>query len=249
MEIIASQLPSGGYGYDFASLTIKPMNFLELTQYLENVPKDDPLGKYLFDIKVLAKDDPNILKCYVMDVDFLIFYKKLCTVSSELTYNLSITCPHCGSIIKKTISLEKDIHFNQIDPKIMNGAVVELAGHKYSVIVPTAESLMRVLSTYDRYKKINDINMIKTIALIEDFDTHGNQVERDVLGATHEDITLLMALRDVYYNTLEPLSLQCPNCTGGEEGGLTVSLNSLIVDFFRDLYNNSPINGSKILFK
>ena len=49
MIVLTSQLPSGGYGYDFPSLSVSPMTFLELTQYLENVPKD-PLEKYLFDI-------------------------------------------------------------------------------------------------------------------------------------------------------------------------------------------------------
>jgi len=95
--------------------------------------------------------------------------------------------------------------------------------------------------------------MIKTIALIKDFDFQGNQVEQDVLQATHSDITLLMALRDLYYDRLEPVQVYCPECNKGlkpeERRSVAVSVESLIVDFFRDLYINCPIDGSKILFK
>ena len=89
MVILTSQLPSGGYGYDFPSVNVKPMSFFELTKYMEDVPKD-PLEKYLYDIDNLLKDDERILNCYVMDLDFLIFYKKLSTVSGDLTYNITI---------------------------------------------------------------------------------------------------------------------------------------------------------------
>lgn len=250
MTILTSQLPSGGFGYNFPTVNVSPMTFLELTQYLENVPKD-PLEKYLFDIKVLAKEDPNIMNCYVMDVDFLIFYRKLCTVSGDLSYDLSVTCPTCGKTLRKKITLDKDVHFKQVDDKVMTGAMIELGGHKYETTVPTVNDFLKVFEKYLRYKKVTDLKMIKTIALIKDFEFNGNQIEQDVLGATHEDITLLMALRDLYYDRVEPINIVCPDCSKEkEEGGLVaVSVENLIVDFFRDLYRNSPIDGSKILFK
>ncbi len=250
MEILTQQLPSGGYGYEFPSLSIKPMTFMEICGYNENVPTDDPLAKYMYDIKVLLRDDPKILDCYIMDLDFLMFYKKLITVSGDLTYTITINCPRCGETIKKKIDLGKDIHFNQIDPQIMDGAVIELGGHKYDVQVPTVKSFMKVFETYLRYRKISDLKMIKTIAMIEGFDTQANQIESDVLGATHEDITLLLALRELYYDRLEPIEVECPKCKeDGKEASVAVSVESLTVDFFRDLCINSPIDGSKILFK
>lgn len=249
MTILTSQLPSGGFGYNFPSINVSPMTFLTLTQYLENVPKD-PLDKYLYDIKSLEKEDPNILNCYVMDLDFLIFYKKLCTVSGDLSYDVSVTCPECGNTLKKKIYLDKDVHFRQIDPQVMSGAMIELGGHKYDIGLPTVNDFLKVFEKYLRYRKVTDLKMIKTIALIKDFEYKGNQIEEDVLGATHEDITLLMALRDLYYDRVEPIELMCSNCKEKEKGGLvTMGIDNLIVDFFRDLYRNSPIDGTKILFK
>lgn len=252
MNVLTSQLPSGGYGYTFPEVTINPFTFLELTGYLENVPSD-PLEKYLFDIKVLCKDDPKVYDLYVMDLDFLIFFKKLCTISNDLTYNLSVKCPDCGTTVKKKISFEHDIHFSQIDKGVMDGAFVELGGHKYEVQVPTVRDFLQVLETYLRYRKITDLKMIKTIALIKEFRMEGNQVEADVLGAKHSDITLLLALRELYYDRIEPITVYCPKCNENlkleERRSISISVDSLIGDFFREIINNSPIDGSKVLFK
>lgn len=253
MDISVSNLPSGGFGYSFPTVRIKPMDFLSVVNYLENEPKDDPLAKYMFDLRLLLKDDERIKDCYIMDVDFLIFYKKLCTISESLKYELSITCPECGKPVEKTIDFEKDIIFKQIDEKIMNGAEIVLGGNKYETIIPTLSEFMKVFDNYLRYKKVKDIKMIKTIALIKDFDKRPSEVENAVLHATHSDITLLMALRDLYYDRLEPITVFCPECGKGkkpeERRGILVGVDDLISDFFRDLYRNSPIDGSKILFK
>ena len=252
MEVLTGLLPSGGFGYTFPSVTVNPFTFLELTGYLENVPKD-PLEKYVFDLKVLCKDDPHIYDLYLMDLEFLIFYKKLCTVSKDLTYEININCPDCGAKITRKISLEHDIHFTQIDKEVMSGAYVELNGHKYEVEMPTVREFLSILSKYIMYRKITDIKMIKTIALIKEFKTEGNKVEADVLGATHNDITLLLALRELYYDRIEPIKVYCTECNKGvspeERRSISISVDSLIGDFFRDIINNSPIDGSKIVFK
>lgn len=252
MNVLTSQLPSGGIGYNFPTININPFTFLELTGYLENVPKD-PLEKYVFDIKVLCKDDPRVNDLYVMDLDFLIFFKKLCTVSEDLSYDITVNCPECGTKIKRKIFLDKDIHFTQIDKDVMNGALVEINGHKYNVEVPTVKDFLQVLTTYLRCRKITDLKMIKTIALIREFRLEGNQVESDVLGATHKDITLLLALRELYYERVEPILLYCPECNKNkkleERRSISISVDSLIGDFFRDIIVNSPIDGSKVLFK
>lgn len=251
MEISVSLLPSGGYGYAFPTVNVTPMNFLGVCQYVENYPKGDPLGSYLYDLKTLQEDDQNIKECYIMDVDFLIFYKKLCTVSGDLSYKVQVKCPYCGKQITKKILFSEDIHFRKIDEKIMKGAKIKLGGHDYETIVPTVNDFMKIFNLYLKYRKVTDIKMIKTMALIRNFDYQANQIEDDVMGATHSDITLLMALRDLYYDRLEPVIVECPNCRDdrGERRDVAVSVDSLIVDFFHDLYVNSPIDASQIVFK
>lgn len=254
MQILTSQLPSGGYGYDFPSVSVSPLNFLQLTNYLENMPQNsDPLEKYLYDFKMLVDEDERVLDLYVMDIDFLIFYKKLSTVSEDLSYNIKIKCPECGKMVGKKITLTEDIHFKQIDPKIMNGATIELGGSTFETRVPTGREFNKVFEIYLKYRKVTDLKMIKTISLFKDFDVRANEIERCVLSATHSDITLLLALQDLYFDQTEPIYINCPDCGKSkkkeERRGVAVSVESLIVDFFRDLCDNSPIDGSKILFK
>ena len=188
-----------------------------------------------------------------MDVDFLIFYKKFLTISGQSSFKITVPCPECGGKIQKTIRMDKDIHFRQIDRNVMEGALITLGGNKYETIVPTVKDFLRVFEKYLRFRKIEDLKMIKTIALIKEFETRGNQVENDVINATHEDITLLLALRDLYYDRLEPIEVYCGHCNqeklDEERRSVTVSVESLIVDFFREICINNPINGSKILFK
>lgn len=248
MEILTTQLPSGGYNYDFPSVNITPMNFLQIIKYLENCPKD-PLEKYMYDIRMLLEEEPKISDCYVMDLDFLLFVKKLITVSDDLSYTLTVKCPDCGKEIRKKIEIDKDIHFKQIDPKIMEGAQIRLGDTSYDTIVPKVKDLMEVLSTYLRYRKVTDLKLIKTISLIKNFKIMGNQIEKNILEATHSDITLLMALQELYFDRLEGIDIKCPSCSKEGRRGMTVSVESLIVDFFRDIFNNCPINESKILFK
>jgi hypothetical protein len=251
MNILVSQLPSGGVGYNFPTITVNPMTFYEITKYLDNLPPEgDHLSKYLYDIKNLIDGDKNILNCYIMDVDFLIFYKKLITISEKLTYNLSVKCPHCGKELKKTISLEDDIRFKGIDAAVMGGTEIDLCGHKYETIIPTVNDFMGVFQNYLRSRKIEDLGLIKTISLIKS--PYPNQVEDDVLNATHEDITLLLALKDIYFDSVNPIKLNC-SCENDkrpeERRGVVVSVDSLITDFFREIYLHNPIDGSKILFK
>lgn len=257
MEILTSQLPSGGYDYDFSSISLEPMTFLEMTKYMETTPSD-PIEKYLHDIQMLTREEPKILDCYVLDLDFLIFYKKLISVSKDFTYSMTVKCPHCGKDIKRTISMDRDVVFKQLEENVMSGAIVELCGTRYDVKVPTVRDFLKVLDTILRYNRIKDLNLIKTVALVGDFGTQANDIQKDVLGAKLEDITLLLALRELYFDRVEPIEIECPGCLEGktgntdntEEGGkVTVSVASLIVDFFRDICINSPIDGSKILFK
>lgn len=251
MNILSSQLPSEGFGYPFAAINIKPMTFLDVVEYLESVPKD-PLSKYLYDINWLVADDPNIKKCYIMDIDYLRFMKKLTTVSPDLSMEITVTCPDCGKTLKKKLRIV-DIMFKTADPIVMNGAVVKLKGRTYSVTPPTVEEFHKVFQKYLKFRKVSNLDLIKLIALIDDFYDRPNEVEDAVLSATHDDITALLALKDLYFNRVDPVKMYCDICNNGlkkeERRELTVSIDELIVDFFREITINNQLDEDKIQFK
>ena len=213
MNILTSQLPSGGYGYTFSSISVSPMTFLQITKYLEGCPENDNLEKYLYDLKQLVDEDRNTLELYVMDAD---------------------------------------IHFKAIEKKTMDGAEIEFEnGHHYTTAVPRVRDFLRVFERYLKFRKIEDMKLIKTISLIQG--DYPNQIEEDVLDAKHSDITLLLALYELYFDRVETIPVYCPKCNEGlkpeEMREIAVSVDSLIADFFREICINCPIDGNKILFK
>ena len=248
MEIISSYLPSSGIGYNFPSIKLNPMTFLQMTRYMEDTKDLSTIERYFYDIRMLIDEDKNILNCYVMDLDFLIYYKKLISVSGNTTLKISVQCPSCGTVIQRDVDFEKDIKFDTIDEKIMNGAQIVLGGKKYEIRVPTVQNLLKVFDIFKRYSRVNDLKMMKTLSLFEEFDTRSQEIEKDVLGATREDITLLLALQELYFDRIEPIKVLCPKCDK-ERRGMTISVNSLVVDFFQSLTLNSKFDGSKIIFK
>jgi hypothetical protein len=251
MEILSQHLPSGGYGYSFPSINIKPMTYLEIVGYLESVPTDK-LSRYLFDIRWVTADDPNILDCYIMDLDYLIFMKKLITVSRDLSMNISLECPECHNKIEEKV-LINDVMFKAADDAVMEGAVVEINGREYNIKPPTVREFERVFDKYLRYRKIDNIDTIKLISLVQEFDSNPNSVEDTIVNASYEDITMLMALKDLYFDRVEPITVYCQNCYKGkdkkERRGLTVRINELIVDFFREIPRYNKLTSDKIKFK
>ena len=225
MEIISSYLPSAGIGYKFASLHLNPMTFLQMTRYTEDTKDLSQIEKYFYDIRMLIDEDKNILNCYIMDLDFLIYYKKLISVSGNTTLTISVQCPSCGTVVKREVDFEKD-----------------------KIRVPTVANLLKVFDIFKRYSRVNDLKMMKTLALFEEFDTKSQEIEKDVLGATREDIILLLALQELYFDRVEPIKAICPKCDK-ERRGMAISVNSLVVDFFQSLTLNSKFDGTKIVFK
>lgn len=251
MEFLVQNLPSGGYGYSFPSINIKPMTYLNIVEYLESVP-EDKLSKYLFDIRWVSLDDPNIRNCYIMDLDYLIFMKKLITVSKDLSLNVSIKCPICGSKIEGKIKLE-DIIFKAADSSVMEGAIVEIGGNKYNIKPPTVSEFESVFSNYLRCRKINDLGVIKLISMVTEFKVRPNKVEDLIVNAEHEDVTMLMALKELYFDRVEPIKLLCEKCNKGlskeERRYQTVRVDNLIVDFFREIPRYNKLTSDKIKFK
>lgn len=248
MEILTSKLPSGGYGYPFPSVKINPMTFREVVGYTENCPSD-PLSKYLFDIDHVIKDDPITEKCYVMDMDYLIFAKKLLTVSQDLSFSITVTCPNCGKKIDKKVYIQ-DLEYTAVDPNIMEGGYIELFHNKYEYEVPTIEKFMSVFSNYLRCRTLDNLDLIKLISMLKEFHVYPNRVENLVLNAKYDDISALLALKELYIDKVKPIEVHCPVCDKKKERrSMTVSANGLIVDFFREIIKYNPISSTKIQFK
>ena len=271
MELLTQNLPSG-YDYPFVSIKIMPMNFAQILEYMENIPPS-PVGKFYSDYKVVLKDDPNIDNLLLCDLEYVVFLKKCLTISPNLYFNTYTICHECGSRLKAHVDLSK-IKFNPLSQKLLNGLTVELRGDDHDVSMPTVTQFMKIFSKYKMSRKTTDMNLIKLIALFEDAEAQLPMYDDMVKNAIHQDMVVIVALNDAYYKRVEPLYCECGECKRNfdrlkflkmetikaeneldaqarlkelEEskyGGITVGIDNLIVNLFREIIeNNRPADN------
>jgi len=250
MEVLLLDCPSRGQGSSRrSSITIRPFPFLKLTEYLENVPTH-PLDKCLYDIKWLEADDPNILDCELVDLDYFIFLKKSITIAKDINYTTTFYCPNRNHLNHLPIKLSQ-ISFNKLDYKKIGVGTVKLNGRWRAIGPPTIREFLSVLNLYIRVQKVKDLDMVKLLSLFREFQMDPNTLERDILEAEGDDVTLLTLLSELYFSVVQPVKTTCLSCNKetGERRDLAIGINSLIANFFREVIDNNPITTDKILFE
>jgi transcription elongation factor Elf1 len=273
MQLLTEKLPSG-YKYNFISLNIKPMNFAQILEYMENVPSDE-VEKLYFDYKTVLQDDSNVDNLLLCDLDYVIFLKKCLTISKDEEFDTSVKCPVCGSELKTRISLKK-IEFNKLDSGLMDGMTIGIGGNYHDIMMPTVSEFMKIFANYRKYKKITDLKIIKLVALFTEVSVYQQKIENIVINSTYEDISMLTMLSKLYYDVVKPYRVDCMTCKGEFEkkknkliseldpekdkdkinsiyetnyGGIAVGIESLIVNFFRDVIDNNKLADNKVLFR
>ena len=274
--LLTQNLPSG-YNYPFMSIKMDPMKFAQVLEYEENVPKSE-LEKYYFDYCLLKDEDPNIESLLLIDMEFAVYWKKAITVSENLCFDSTLTCPKCGAKLPYQLSLA-GIEWNKMDERALKGLEVKFGGNWFKVRMPTVGQFMKILSKYRLYKRSVDVRIIKLVSLFEDSVRYQQKIENMIVNATHGDIAKLIMLEGVYLNFIKGLHIQCDYCEKRYEptiyemtevaienglptdeplpeeyinkikhfhGGVEIGLQSLVSDFFRDVYYNSKFDPTEI---
>lgn len=243
------------------------MTFAQILEYMENCPKNE-VEKYYFDYCVVKDDDPNVDHLLLCDLNYVIFFKKAITISEDIKITTRVKCPRCGADLSLQFRLS-DIEFNKLDEQTLNGLRVEFHGEYCDVSMPTVERFLSIFSKYRMYKKVTDLRLIKLISLFEGTDPYLQKYETYVLNSTHKDITVLCMLEDIYFDVIKPMNLTCGNCFNSYEptleeqqldpdeldqirlkhGGITVSIDQLAVNFFRDVLENNRLTDQEVLFR
>jgi len=214
MELLTQNLPSGYKDYPFNSLDIKPMTFADILGYMENL-SPSPVGRFFDDYKLILDDDSCVDDLLLCDLEFVIFYKKLVTISKDIKYDIESNCPQCGSRLLTQINLNK-IKFNRLDKKLLSGISVEFNGNYHNVSMPNVKQFMNIYSNYKYHKKAADLHMIKLVALFEDAVNPKRHLphlyEEMVVNATYQDIAVLVMLDNAYYRCVKPVTCICEEC-------------------------------------
>nr|DAX54264.1 MAG TPA: baseplate protein [Bacteriophage sp.] len=274
--LLTQKLPSG-YNYPFMSIRMEPMKFAQVLEYEENVPKST-LEKYYFDYCLLKDEDPNIENLLLIDMEFAIYWKKAITISENLDFSSTLTCPKCGAKLPYHLTLA-EVEWNKMDERALKGLEVKFGNSWYRVRMPTVGQFMKILAKYRLYKREIDVRIIKLVSLFEDSVKYQQRIENMIVNATHGDIAKLIMLEGVYLNFIKGLHVHCEHCERRyvptihemeavakenglptdeplpEEyikkikqfhGGVEIGLQSLVSDFFRDVYYNAAFDPAEI---
>lgn len=252
MELLTNQFPSDYDKYEFPTVTIKPFTFKEITEYLEGLPKE-PLAKFIYEIKWLKKTDPNIGKLLIVDIPYVIFLKHAHTISKDLNFHTKISCPvdksHEIGLPVKLSQLE----FSNIPKGILFGFEITFASKVRELVVRTVDEFIQIATRYINNKDNNSLKIIRLISLFKDYDRSPNDVENMVVNATHDDITTLQKLDDLYFKKLKPVKTFCHQCNEGkpesERRHLLVDIDSIIDNPFRDILENCISSANEVLFE
>lgn len=251
MEIVTSQLPSGGSTYNFPSVRVEPLTFQTIFDYSKGKP-EGKLARFLYDLRYLKKDDDNIGELLLPDVDFLIFLKMSATISNDMSFKTRYVCPNCDSENSIELSLA-EIDFAFIEDRLKSDLVIDLNKQKVTLSIPTVDQFLKVAGNYVRSKQIDDLDTIKMLSLIKEYLFRPNPIQELVLSAIHEDISTLAAVKQLYFNKLKPIHAECEKCNRGRKESdrrhLVISIEDLAIDPFRDVLENNPIVKNKVLFE
>ena len=277
MELLAQRLPSGYKDYPFLSLKINPMTFAQVLEYMENLPSS-PVERFYYDYTTVLSDDLNINKLLLCDLEFVVFYKKCLTINKDLRFPVQTVCPDCSSVIDTYFNI-KDIRFINLEKELLDGIKVRFYNDDHKVRMPTVSQFMYIFSAYRRYKKVSDMNIIKLIALFENSETQLQKYESMVVDAVYEDTKVLVRLHKAYYSIVEPINCICEECKRNFErlkllkmeeiagrgeldkdiqlrelqmsvyGGVAVSIDNLIANFFRAVTESDGPDEDEILHR
>lgn len=238
------------FKYKFPSVEIKPFTYKSLLDYLDGMPKNSS-DLYMYDLSWLLRDDSNCRNLLIPDAEYLVFLKKAISVDGDLNFRTEVTCPHCGKVNVYSFS-GKDFKFvRPSDEVLYDGVWMELTTGTYLCKLPTVNKMMGVLEITKTYGTTKHIDLVKSIAMVNEQELNPMKVEMSILEAGSEDIATILTVYDMLYKSLLPIQEYCgnPECDLNKQRGMSVEIHSLIGNVFRSILLSKPVDRNKIYLK
>jgi len=238
------------YKYNFPTVEVNPYTYKSLLDYLEGMPSNRN-DLYLYDLMWLLKDDPNCKNLLLPDAEYLIFLKKAISIDGDLKFRSEVKCPKCDKINILNISGSELQFTRPSDEVVYDGIWMELTTGTYLCKIPTVNKVLKVLEITKTYGTTKHLDLVKSIAMINEQELNPMQVEASILNAGSEDIATIITVYDLLYKSLKPINQTCsnPECELHKNRGMSVEINSLIGNVFRSLLLSKPVNRDKIYLK
>lgn len=238
------------YKYNIPAVDINPFTYKSLLDYLRDMPsKSEDL--YMYDMTWLLKDDLNCRHLLIPDAEYLIFLKKAISIDGDLSFKTEVKCPRCE--FQNIFSIDgTELKFTRpVDEVLYGGIWMELTTGTYLCKIPTLDKLLKVIELTSTYGTTKHLDLIKSIAMINEQELNPMQVERSILYAGSEDIATIIEVYDMLYRSLLPIDRNCRNneCELHNSRGMSIEVSSLIGNVFRSILLSKPVKRDKIYIK
>lgn len=242
MIVYTRDFPSEGYGCTITDLTLTPLTYKQLIDYVNN----DELTKlrdHIKDVDLLLTMDPKASDALIIDLDYILYLMKVLTISEEMIFNYTYSCDTCKELHSGKIS-SRSLIFREIDQQYLDLLSIELGGRTLYFKLTTVSDFKVFVGKLPRNYEDNDIKLIKLASMFWDGVMPPRMLMDLFLNAVGDEIKLVAYLKAAFMDTIKPLTLKC------EKGGTTVvTLNDVTTDIFRLLLQNTRLDRSKIHFK
>lgn len=242
MIVHPNDLPSQGLDNNSEILRIEPLNFKEMIKYSRELARaKTELQKYLIDLDLIKSRIHNWRSINLMDLDYIIFLMKKVSVSSDSEFTVSMTCTDCGT--ENTLYLDLGRVSKPTQLLFDLSGKVELNGEVLEYRCPSLEEFDKILTKMTKFRKTDEIRLIKLVSMFPKFNELPSKIESSVLEAVGEDIVVLSTLESMYLDSKVDIDYKCSQCKGGD---WSMGVNSLIDNVFLSLVLSTESTESKI---
>lgn len=242
MIVHPNDLPSQGLDNNSEILRIEPLNFKEMIKYSRELARaKTELQKYLIDFDLIKSRIPNWRSINLMDLDYVIFLMKKVSVSSDSEFTVSMICPDCGA--ENTLYLDLGRVSKPTQLLFDLSGKVELNGELLEYRCPSLEEFDKILTKMTKFRKTDEIRLIKLVSMFPKFNELPSKIESSVLEAVGDDIVVLSTLESMYLDSKVDIDHKCNQCKGGD---WSMGVNSLIDNVFLSLVLSTESTESKI---
>lgn len=242
MIVYTRDFPSQGYGCEITDLTLSPLNYKQLMDYVNN-DELTPVRNYMKDVDLLLSMDAKAEDALVIDLDYILYLLKALTISEEMYFDYSYRCECCKKRHTGKIG-SQSLVFREIDKNYLDLVSIELNGTLLPFKLATVGDFKKFIGKLPRNMESIDIKILKLASMFWDGITPTGKVVDLFLKAQGNEIKMVAYLKAAYLDTIKPLTLKC------EKGGETVvTLNEVTADLFRLVLQNGRLDPTKIHFK
>lgn len=197
---------------------MKPASLSTIISYDTAIRNKNDNIKLLSGINILLAEDKDILEFPLLDLNALLYVKKMISSCTGEYINIPTGCITCKSINDYRITLE-DVTFSEDVKYATELRSIKLGSKSYKVRHPSIKDFSSTLS----------VNLSKPLPLIYLASLLPELSIVQLAKAEGKEAYILNIIAKAYMTTTKPLSKKCPKCGGDVE----VDVNNIPSTMFR----------------